>query len=225
MAQLTKGKTFISGETVEPADMHQLVDAATISDIVNAEIKSDAAIAHSKLANITAGQVLLGNASNVPTATALTGDVTVNGSGVTAIGSSRVTTSMVADSAITAPKLSGAQTGSAPVYGCRAWVNFDGTKNTGGGAASNGQDMLIRSSGNVSRVNRISAGRYEVFFSTGMPDANYAAVASSGDLDSSTFAESTATTSRTSSSFQMYTGNAGTSGALARADVSVVVFR
>jgi hypothetical protein len=50
MAQLTKGKTFTSGETVEPADMHQLVDNATVSEIVNADIKSDAAIALSKLA-------------------------------------------------------------------------------------------------------------------------------------------------------------------------------
>jgi hypothetical protein len=53
--------------------------------VVNANINASAAIDHSKLANITAGQVLLGNASNVPTATALTGDVTVNNTGVTAI--------------------------------------------------------------------------------------------------------------------------------------------
>lgn len=31
MANITKGKTFISGETVEPADLHQLVDQATIA--------------------------------------------------------------------------------------------------------------------------------------------------------------------------------------------------
>lgn len=55
--------------------------------IVNADVNASAAIAHSKLANITAGFVLLGNASNVPTATALSGDVTINSSGVTAIGS------------------------------------------------------------------------------------------------------------------------------------------
>jgi hypothetical protein len=55
--------------------------------IVNADVSTGAAIAHSKLANITAGQVMLGNASNVPTATALSGDVTINSSGVTAIGS------------------------------------------------------------------------------------------------------------------------------------------
>jgi hypothetical protein len=53
--------------------------------ITNAQVDVAAAIDHSKLANIPAGQVLLGNASNVPTATALSGDVTVNSTGVTAI--------------------------------------------------------------------------------------------------------------------------------------------
>jgi len=55
--------------------------------IVDGDINASAAIAHSKLANLTAGSVLLGNATNVPTATALSGDVTVNSSGVTAISS------------------------------------------------------------------------------------------------------------------------------------------
>jgi len=59
----------------------------TDGSIVNVDINAAAAISHSKLADITAGQVLLGNASNVPTATALSGDVTVTSSGVTAIGS------------------------------------------------------------------------------------------------------------------------------------------
>ena len=50
MAQLSKGKTFTSGETVEPADLHNLVDLAAISNIVDADIKSDAAIDGTKIA-------------------------------------------------------------------------------------------------------------------------------------------------------------------------------
>jgi hypothetical protein len=50
MATITKGKTFISGETVEPADLHNLVDLGTISNIVDADISASAAIAGSKLA-------------------------------------------------------------------------------------------------------------------------------------------------------------------------------
>lgn len=55
--------------------------------IVNGDINVSAGIAHSKLASVTAGSVLMGNVSEVATATALSGDVTVDSSGVTAIGS------------------------------------------------------------------------------------------------------------------------------------------
>jgi hypothetical protein len=59
MATLTKGKTFSNGELVTPATIHQLVDAATISGIVNADISASAAIVDTKLAQITtAGKVL-----------------------------------------------------------------------------------------------------------------------------------------------------------------------
>lgn len=53
--------------------------------------------------------------------------------------------------------------GSAPVYACRAWVNYDGINN------------VIRASGNVSSVVRNSTGNLTVNFATAMPDANYAA--------------------------------------------------
>jgi len=51
--------------------------------------------------------------------------------------------------------------GSAPVYACRAWVNFNGTNGS------------IRASGNVSSVTRNGTGLYTVNFTTAMPDANY----------------------------------------------------
>jgi len=55
--------------------------------IVNADISASAAISYSKLASLTAGSIIVGNASNVATATAVSGDVTINSSGVTAISS------------------------------------------------------------------------------------------------------------------------------------------
>ena len=59
MATITKGKTFTNGELVTPASIHQLVDAATVSNITNTDIAANAAIADSKLAQITtAGKVL-----------------------------------------------------------------------------------------------------------------------------------------------------------------------
>jgi len=53
-------------------------------------------------------------------------------------------------------------TGSAPVYACRAWVNFNGE-----GTVS------IRESGNVSSITDNGAGDYTVNFATAMPDNNY----------------------------------------------------
>lgn len=49
--------------------------------IVNADVNASAAIAHSKLATATPGQVLLGNGSSVVTATTISGDATVSGTG------------------------------------------------------------------------------------------------------------------------------------------------
>jgi hypothetical protein len=60
-------------------------------------------------------------------------------------------------------------TGSAPVYACRAWVNFDGT-----GTVS------IRESGNVSSITDNGTGDYTVNFATAMPDSNYCAQISCG---------------------------------------------
>ena len=56
--------------------------------------------------------------------------------------------------------------GSAGVYACRAWVNFDGTTNTAG-------FCTIRDSGNVSTVADNGTGDYTINFATAMPDNDY----------------------------------------------------
>jgi len=96
LASGTSGQIIVANSSGVPTWVSETGDV-TISDtgvtaiasgaIVNADINSSAAIDYSKLANITAGSVLIGNASNVPTATALSGDITVSSSGVTAIAS------------------------------------------------------------------------------------------------------------------------------------------
>jgi len=52
---------------------------------------------------------------------------------------------------------------------CRAWVNFNGTTNTGG-------FCTIRGSFNVTSVADNGTGDYTVNFTNAMPDANYSAV-------------------------------------------------
>ena len=119
MATVTPGYTFSSNEVVTPTKLNQAAAPTVVvadGEVTNAKVNASAGIAHSKLANITAGQVLLGNASNVPTATTLSGDVTVTSSGVTAIGASKVTADMVASGAITQAKLASNVAGVGPLF-------------------------------------------------------------------------------------------------------------
>jgi hypothetical protein len=99
-------KTKISGTAITAADTGT-VTSTLIADgtIVDGDINASAGIAHTKLAGITAGSVLMGNASAVPTATALTGDVTISSSGVTAISAGAVVTADIADGAVTSAKI------------------------------------------------------------------------------------------------------------------------
>jgi hypothetical protein len=53
----------------------------------------------------------------------------------------------------------------AVAYGCRAWVNFNGTGT-----------VAIRASGNVTSITDNGTGDYTVNFTTAMPDANYSAI-------------------------------------------------
>ena len=52
----------------------------------------------------------------------------------------------------------------ATAFGCRAWVNFNGTGT-----------VAIRASGNVTSITDNGTGDYTVNFTTAMSDANYAA--------------------------------------------------
>jgi hypothetical protein len=72
-------------------------DAGTITSamiangtIVDADINSSAAIAFSKLASLASANILVGNASGVPTSTTVSGDVTITNAGVTAIASDAI---------------------------------------------------------------------------------------------------------------------------------------
>ena len=58
-----------------------------------------------------------------------------------------------------------------PLFGCRAFVNFNGTSFTDVGGVNH---CTIRASGNVSKVVRTGQGTYTITFTIAMPDANYA---------------------------------------------------
>lgn len=73
------------------------ITGASIADgtIANADISTTAAIAFSKFAALTSGQILVGNGSNVPAAVAVSGDITISNAGVTAIGNDKVLSTMM----------------------------------------------------------------------------------------------------------------------------------
>jgi len=88
---------------------------------------------------------------------------------------------------------------SAIAYGCRAWVNFQGT-----------DTVAIRASGNVSSVSDLGTGTYQVNYTNAMPDTNYAVTGtcerSGSDSDNALQAHRT----RTTTSVVINTARSGT---------------
>ena len=79
----------------------------------------------------------------------------------------------------------------ATAYGCRAWVNFNGTGT-----------VAIRASGNVSSITDNGTGNYTVNFTTAMVDANYAASPCAGDPGVADGFATPATSTQTTSAFR-----------------------
>jgi len=106
---------------------------------------------------------------------------------------------------VAAARITGAlnATGSAPIYACRAWVNFNGTST-----------VAIRASGNVSSITDNGTGDYTVNFTTAMVDANYSVsvstsgVASAGAANGNRWINTGIISSSTVSVVQRNSGNA-----------------
>ena len=96
--------------------------------------------------------------------------ITIDGSG-TITGASTLATT-VASPTLTTPNINSAQfatvSGTAPIYPCRAWVNFNGTGT-----------VAIRGSGNVSSITDNGTGDYRVNFTTAITDTNYCTLVTS----------------------------------------------
>jgi hypothetical protein len=166
MATVTASYNWVSGETVTPAKLNTAAAPTVVvadNEVTTAKILD---------ANVTTAKIADANVTAAKLAT------------------SAVETAKIADDAVTDAKLSlAANAGevkkalnadnSPPIYACRAWVNFDGTKDTTGAASTANTNRLIRSSGNVASVLRNGTGDYTVTFTTAMPDANYAVQLSS----------------------------------------------
>jgi hypothetical protein len=135
------------------------VSGKIIADIIEAS----AGRISLNVANVTVASI---NASGLYTST---GNLIIS-------QANQIDTAAIVDGAVTDAKLTLAAnasniktalnaSGDAPIYACRAWVNFNGTGT-----------VAIRGSGNVSSITDNGTGDYTVNFTTAMPDGNYAFV-------------------------------------------------
>ena len=147
----------------------------------------------------------------LPVANGGSGVTTSTGSGANVLGTSPTITTPTFDSA-SLPTISG----TAPLYMCRAWVNFDGTGTP-----------AIRSSGNVSSITDSAVGSYIVNFTTAMPDVNFAVAGSAGSKDNDGTDNGVVTLqNRSTSSVSIITRNVQSAGSTTDYDsVNVVILR
>ena len=100
LATLTSGNILVGNSSNVPTSVAVTGDI-TVSNtgvaaiasgvVVNADVNASAAIAHSKLAPMSSGNILVGSSGTVPTSVSVTGDITVSSSGVTTIANDAVT--------------------------------------------------------------------------------------------------------------------------------------
>ena len=104
-----------------------------------------------------------------------------------------------------------------PAFSARAWVNFNGTGT-----------VAIRDEGNVSSITDNGTGAYTVNFTTAMPNANYAVIATSGDGASTNYrvVQVSDVTAPTTAAvrLQTLTQNSGNPQATDHSRVSVAIF-
>ena len=93
----------------------------------------------------------------------LSGAINIQSNGTTVLGVTSTGASVTGTQSVSGNLSFNSGYGSSAVaYGCRAWVNFDGTGTP-----------AIRASGNVSSITDNGTGDYTLNFANSMPDGNY----------------------------------------------------
>jgi len=152
---LVAGKMKVATSGITSNEMGtNAVTANAIADgvITNAKINASAAIDLSKLATGALPTAITIASANIVDGTIVAGDI--------------------ASAAITAPKLDGAQTGTAPIFGVRSAGTF---------LFQSSSRTLNANSLNAASVTRINSTSTSVTFTTALPNANYSVVATYND--------------------------------------------
>ena len=102
----------------------------------------------------------------------------------------------------------------ATAFGCRAWVNFNGTGT-----------VAIRGSGNVTSITDNGTGQYTLNFTNSMADANYSAVGSAGETNTSIGDRQLSTYPINTSSCKVVSGQTASASVYDAANVHVAIFR
>jgi len=140
-ATVTPGATLSDGETVTISKLNALgtptvdisgaVGSLSLADgsVTNAKVATSAGVQYDKLATLTTGQLVVGNAGT-PTATTVSGDVTIAADGAVT----------VADDAITPAKMEDGTQGDVLVYGTDGAPERLGTGTSGQVLTAGGTD-------------------------------------------------------------------------------------
>ena len=203
--------TFTATDTITSTKMNNIIDQTTFTN--DAVFDTTLAVASGKLKVNAQGITSNELASNAVTTVKITNlNVTtekIADLNVTTgkIADLNVTTGKIANANITASKLDGAQSGSAPIYGCRAWGSFN---------ASASSPITPDGSGNIASIVRIATYSYRVTFTIAMSSDDYAvSFGSKNPLQSNVQAWSpTSLDVKTNTYFECSTPTAGSSSTL-----------
>jgi len=214
--------TFTATDTITSSKMNNIIDQTTMTtdsifgttlEVVSGKLKvRSQGITSNELATgsvttnaITDLNVTTGKIADLGVTTGKIADL-----GVTTgkIADANVTTVKILDANITATKLDGAQTGTAPIYGVRAWCSFDADRNAAGGTDSANTARYLYCSGNITSVVKTSTGNFTITMTTALPTTGYAVLGScNGPSTVNGFAS--IPSSHTTTSFQILTENTG----------------
>ena len=179
--------TFTATDTITSTKMNNIIDQTTMT--TDAIIGTTLEVASGKLkvrsAGITSNELAAGSVTENGIASSAVTEAKIASDSITQakMADSSIGTAELIDANVTASKLNGAQTGSAPIFGIRAWVNFDATRDSTGASNTSNTNRFIRSSGNISSVLKNGNNDYTVSFSIAMPNTNYAVAASTAPLN------------------------------------------